>query len=534
VLIELAVSDLGVIESLRLVLGEGMTALTGETGAGKTMLVEAIDLLVGGKADAVLVRPGADEATVEGRFVVDGDEVVLTRVVPAVGRSRGYVNGRLAPASALAEWGARLVDLHGQHAHQSLLAPATQRGALDLFGRVDLEPLLLARQELARVESALSELGGDERARAREIDLLRFQVDELERARLSGPDEDDSLSAEETLLGDAVAHQEAAAAAVDALQAEGAANDAVGEAIAAIAGRAPFAAAEQRLRSVAAELSDIAAEVRALGEGIEDDPERLAAVRERRQLLHDLRRKYGETLRDVLAYWDETSRRLAELEAHDERAAALDRERAAAVEAVDRAAAAVAKARRAAAPGLASATAEHLGELAMAKAKLAVEVHGEGAGDDVRFLLAANPGAPLLPLAKVASGGELARAMLALRLVLSGTADGSGPPTLVFDEVDAGIGGTAALAVGAALSALAADRQVLVVTHLPQVAVHAGTQVAVRKDDTGTVTTAHASVLDDEERVIELSRMLSGSPDSETARQHATELLASVRARTSE
>jgi DNA repair protein RecN (Recombination protein N) len=194
----------------------------------------------------------------------------------------------------------------------------------------------------------------------------------------------------------------------------------------------------------------------------------------------------------------------------------------------------VSAARRAAAPALATATAAHLAELAMAKAKLAVEVHGDGAGDDVRFLLAANPGAPLLPLAKVASGGELARAMLALRLVLSGSADESGPPTLVFDEVDAGIGGTAALAVGAALSALARERQVLVVTHLPQVAVHATSQVAVRKDDSGMVTTAQATVLGDEDRVIELSRMLSGSPDSETARQHATELLAEVRARTSE
>ena len=528
-LTELAVSDLGVIESLRLVLRDGMTALTGETGAGKTMLVEAIELLVGGKADAVLVRPGAEEATIEGRFVVDGDEVVLTRVVPAVGRSRGYVNGRLAPASALAEWGERLVDLHGQHAHQSLLVPATQRAALDLFGGVDLAPLHEARRELAQIESALAELGGDERARAREIDLLRFQVDELERARLGDPDEDDALSAEETMLGDALAHQEAAVAAVDALVAEGAAADAIGNAIASIAGRAPFAAVEERVRGIAADLTDAAAELRAIGERIEDDPERLAAVRERRQLLHDLRRKYGETLTDVLAYWSEVSDRLAELEGHDERAASLDRDRARAEKKVAKAAAVVAATRREAAPRLAAATAEHLQELAMAKAKLAVEVHGDGAGDDVRFLLAANPGSPLLPLAKVASGGELARAMLALRLVLSGTTDGSGPPTLVFDEVDAGIGGTAALAVGAALAALAADRQVLVVTHLPQVAVHAGTQVAVRKDDAGKVTTAQASVLDDDERVIELSRMLSGSPDSETARQHASELLASVR-----
>src|SRR5438477_4651880 len=184
-LIELVVRNLGVIADLRLLVGEGMTALTGETGAGKTLLVEALELLVGGKADAALVRPGADEAVIEGRFVVDDDELVLSRVVPAVGRSRAYVNGRLAPASALAEWGARIVDLHGQHEHQSLLSPAVQRAALDRFGGIDLTPLLDARRELARVEGLLTELGGDVRSRARELDLVRFQVEELAAAALS-------------------------------------------------------------------------------------------------------------------------------------------------------------------------------------------------------------------------------------------------------------------------------------------------------------------------------------------------------------
>src|SRR3954468_117636 len=186
----------------------------------------------------MLVRPGTAEATVEGRFVIDDEEVVLTRVVPTAGRSRAYVNGRLAPVSALAEWGERLVDLHGQHAHQSLLAPATQRAALDLFGAVDLTALAEARRELARIEAALAELGGDERARAREIDLLRFQVDEIDRARLSDPDEDDALSSEESMLGDALAHQDAAATAVDALLADGGASDALGEAHGGGAGRA--------------------------------------------------------------------------------------------------------------------------------------------------------------------------------------------------------------------------------------------------------------------------------------------------------
>jgi DNA repair protein RecN (Recombination protein N) len=524
-LIELAVSDLGVLAEVGLVLGPGMTALTGETGAGKTLLVEAIELLVGGRADGVLVRPGATEARVEGRFVVGDEEVVLARVVPRDGRSRAYVDGRLATAATLAEWGERLVDLHGQHAHQSLLATSVQRAAVDRFGQIDLTPLAAARTELATVEAALAAAGGDERARAREIDLLRFQVSELESARLDDPDEDAALDAEEDVLADALAHQAAAAAAVAALSDDGGAVDAVGLALAAVAGRAPFAAQEPRLRSLAAELSDVAAELRAAGEGITDDPERLEAVRGRRQLLRELRRKYGETLGDVIAYASEVGTRLAELEAHDERVAELDRRRDRARADLAGAAAVVGAARRAAAPRLATDAQRHLVELGMPRAELSIDVPDVDPGEDVTFLLSANPGAPPLPLAKVASGGELARAMLALRLVLTG---GDGPATLVFDEVDAGIGGGAALAVGQALAALGAERQVLVVTHLPQVAAFADVQVAVTKHDDGRTTAARAEVLDGSGRVIELSRMLSGRPESETAQDHAVELLATA------
>src|SRR5688572_21071253 len=263
-LVELAVRDLGVIEDLRLVLGPGMTALTGETGAGKTLVVDAIELLVGGKADPVLVRAGADEAWVEGRFVLgvdEVDEVVLARAIPAAGRSRAYVDGRLATIATLVEWGERLVDLHGQHAHQSLLAPAVQRAALDRFAAIDLGPLLAARARVHELDTQLAALGGDERMRAREIDLLRFQVDELAAAAITGPDEDERLDAEESLLADAVHHQEAGSAAGEAITGDGGAADAVGQAIAALAGRVPFADHEARLRAVAAELADIAGEV---------------------------------------------------------------------------------------------------------------------------------------------------------------------------------------------------------------------------------------------------------------------------------
>jgi len=523
-LIELAVEDLGVISRLSLVLGTGMTALTGETGAGKTLLVEAIELLVGGRADPVLVRPGADEARVEGRFLIDGEEVVLARVVAREGRSRAYINGRMATAAALAEEGVRLVDLHGQHSHQSLLSGPLQRAALDRFAGTDLASLHDARARVAKIDEMLATLGGDARARAREIDLLRFQVDELDRAAIEDPDEDERLDAEEDRLAGAQAHRDAASAVYELLAGDGAAGDAVASALAALAGRAPFVGQEERLRGMGAELGELASEVRATGEAIEDDPERLDAIRARRHLLHELRRKYGETLAEVISFGQDARARLAELTSHDERAAQLERDRDDAQRAVAKAEAAVGRARREAAPSLGAAVEEHLHQLAMPRARLAVEVGERDPGDDVAFLLAANAGEPTLPLSKVASGGELARAMLALRLVLS-----EAPETLVFDEVDAGIGGEAALTVGRSLASLAAEHQVLVVTHLPQVAAFADAQVAVSKVEEGGRTVATARVLDDGDRVVELSRMLSGLPDSDTARGHAEELLAAAR-----
>lgn len=531
-LVELAVTDLGIIESMSLVLGPGVTALTGETGAGKTMVVGAIDLLLGGRADAGSVRTGADEAIVEGRFDVDGDELVLTRVVPRSGRSRAYVNGRMATAAALAEAAAPLVDLHGQNAHQSLLGAATQRAALDQHGGLDLGPLSAARDERRRLESELAGLGGDAGARAREVDLLRYQLAELDAAALTDADEDLSLDAEEDRLGATVAHREAAAVAVETLAGEGGVVELLAEAIADLDDASPFATLVERLRGAEAELADAAAEIRRLGESIEDDPERLAAVRERRQLLVELRRKYGTVpdadgvrgsgaLADVLAHHRVIAERLDALERHDERAATLEADLAAAVRREADAARVVGAARREEAPRLADAVEGHLRALAMGSARLEIRVGDDDPGDDVTFLLAANPGSDPAPLAKVASGGELARTMLALRLVLS-----SAPPVLVFDEVDAGIGGSAALAVGRSLAALGVDHQVLVVTHLPQVAAYADHQVHVAKDVRDGRTTTSARALDAEGRVRELSRMLAGAPESERVQDAASELLA--------
>jgi len=523
-LVELAVANLGVIERLTLGIPPGMIALTGETGAGKTLLVDAINLLVGGRADPALVRPGAEEATVDGRFVFEGEEYVLTRVVPADGRSRAYIDGRPSTASALAELGSRLVDLHGQHAHQSLLGVEAQREALDTFGRVDLSALRHARSVLAEIDAALAELGGDERARARELDLVRYQVSELVEAGLQDPDEDAELEAREELLANAATHLEAASSALQALADDGGARDRLGEALIRLEGRGPFDEPAGRLRDVMAELDDIADAVRSIGDAIEDDPEELEHVLARRRFLRELCRKYGDDVAAVMAERDSLQLRLKELEDHDVLATDLDRRRGGSLVALAEARAAVREARMVAAPKLAEAIAGHLPNLAMPKARVGIRVDGDDGGE-VSFQLAANPGSPLQPLAKVASGGELARAMLALRSVLS-----EAPPVLVFDEVDAGIGGQAGLAVGRSLADLGDRHQVLVVTHLPQVAAFADAHLAVEKRQGDDETVSEIRLLDGDGRLTELARMLSGQPDSTTARQHARELVAEATA----
>jgi DNA repair protein RecN (Recombination protein N) len=530
-LTELHIENLGVIERAVLVLGGGLTALTGETGAGKTMLVEAIDLLVGGRSDAAVVRAGADEARIDGRVEVRRgeltEEIVLTRVIPATGRSRAYVNGRPATVSTLAELTSEVIDLHGQHAHQSLLSTATQRAALDEFGEIDLAPLQSARARLTELDAELATLGGDEKARAREIDLLRFQVAELDAAGVRDAEEDTRLAREESLLSDALAHREAGQAALEQLRGDGGAGDTMADAITALGGREPYDDLISRLRGLSAELDELVRDLRDRTEQIDEDPDRLAEIRARRQLLSDLRRKYGDDLSEVMAFHAAAEHRLRELEDYDRRAAQLDLERGRAVEAERAAAKVVGTRRRAVAPMLASAVEEGLRSLAMPNAAIGIEI-GNGPddhpGDAVKFLLSANPGSPMQPLSRVASGGELARSMLALRLVLSGAGDHAGASTLVFDEVDAGIGGSAAAAVGKALADLGDHHQVLVVTHLPQVAACATRQLMVSKVVQDGATYASVEAVDGDRRVVEIARMLAGS-DTPAAVEHARDLL---------
>jgi len=525
VLVELIVRDLGVIEELSVVFEDGLTALTGETGAGKTLLVGALGLLLGGKADAGLIRAGANEARVEARFGHldhEDDDVILTRVVARNGRGRAYLNGNAVAVSALADVAAGLMELHGQHQHRSLVHSDAQRQALDHFGRIDLAPLNETRQEVQRLRSEQALLGGSAVERAREMDLLRYQIAEIDDAGLHDPNEEHELIEEEARLSAAADCRQAARTALG-LVAEsdaGSALDALARASGHLAAQGPLAVFDQRLRNQMAELGDLATDLRSVVETWEDDPVRLEELGRRRQQLGDLKRKYGDTLAEVVAYGDESRRRAEALGQAGERANALQGLVDVAEERLATEARTVADARRAVAPELAGAIESTLWRLAMPSARFAIAVDGEGAADDVEFQLGANRGEPLQSLARTASGGELARTMLAVRLALN-----DAPRVMIFDEVDAGLGGEAAKAVGEALADLGARGQVLVVTHLPQVAAVADRHFLVVKAESEGRTTSAVRPLEGEDRVTEISRMLSGEPTSATARRHAAELL---------
>ena len=532
-LTDLHVRDLGVIEDLTLVFGPGMTALTGETGAGKTLVVEALQLVLGGRASPGMVRAGATEALVEARFVVEEGgadrEVILARSVPAEGRSRAWVDGRMAPLAALGEAATELVEIHGQHEHRALVTATAQRNVLDAFAGTDLSRVRAIRSQLHALDEALAGLGGDAQQRAREADVLRYQVAEIAAAHLEDPDEEVALRREEDRLADAAAYRDAALGAVELIDpsgGEGGALDLLGRAAGALAAREAFEGYHTRLAAASVELSDVARSLRDDVEGWDDDPQRLIEVQERRRLLAELRRKYGEDLAAVIVFGRDGTARLAALENAEGEAARLQAERDLRSSELATAEADVHATRVSAAGGFGDLVGERLGALAMAGARLEVRVAPGGTGEPVELELGANVGEAMQPLARAASGGELARAMLAIRLVGLG-----GPHTMIFDEVDAGVGGAAALALGEALHEVGGDRQVLVVTHLAQVASRADAQISVVKQESRGRTVTTATVVRGEERVTELSRMLSGHPDSDAARAHARELLGATQGR---
>jgi DNA repair protein RecN (Recombination protein N) len=559
VLEELRIRSLGVIDEAVLELGPGLCVITGETGAGKTMVVSALGLLLGGRADPGLVGAGTRAARVEGVVHLDheadavaaraeglGGEVedgclLLARTIAAEGRSRAFAGGAAVPATALASMAQTLVAVHGQSDQHRLLRPDAQRDALDAFAG-DRALVVRARcaaafRELRETEAELSEVTASRRERAREAAMLRFGVDEV-AAATPEPGEDVALATEEARLGFADTLRAAAESAKESLTSEDDAADALTAVSVArklldgvcdhdteVAGLA------ERLAEVSYLLSDLAADVASYAAGLESDPARLAVVSERRAVLIGLQRKYGESIDEVLAWAQSSTGRLLELDQTDDRIDALRSRAEELREELTTAGDALSEVRDAAAAELSRIVSDELAALAMPHARLEVAVtrrsepavHGF---DDVELRLAGDRGATLRPLGRCASGGELSRVMLGLEVALAAT---NPVPTLVFDEVDAGVGGKAAVEVGRRLAGLARHAQVVVVTHLPQVAAFADQHHVVLKSSDGAVTRSGVRRLDDTGRVKELSRMLAGMEDSGTAIAHARELLENAR-----
>jgi DNA repair protein RecN (Recombination protein N) len=573
VLEEMRIRSLGVIDDAVVELSPGFTAVTGETGAGKTMVVTSLGLLLGGRADPALVRIGAKNAVVEGRVSVparasavvraeeagaelDDGALLISRTVSAEGRSRAHLGGRSVPVGVLAELADELVAVHGQTDQQGLLKPSRQRQALDRYAgdavAVPLAEYGEAYRRLRAVSAELEEITTRARERAQEADMLRYGLDEIAAVE-PRVGEDAELAEEAERLGHAEALASAATAGHSALagdpedpQGVDASTLVAGayRALEAVRSHDPaLAALADRIGEIGILLGDVAGELAGYADDLDADPLRLAAVEERRAALTALTRKYGQDVASVLAWAERGSARLAELGGDDERIGRLTAERDALRAELGGTAQALTEARTEAAERFAAAVTAELASLAMPHARVSfairqtvdpegVEVGGRSVAygpvgvDEVELLLAPHPGAPPRPIAKGASGGELSRVMLAVEVVFAGA---DPVPTYLFDEVDAGVGGKAAVEIGRRLAKLARSAQVVVVTHLPQVAAFADRQLLVEKTSDGSVTRSGVKALEGEDRIRELSRMLAGQEDSETARAHAEELLATAR-----
>jgi DNA repair protein RecN (Recombination protein N) len=553
VLHELRVENLLLIERAELRLGPGLNALTGETGAGKTVLAHALDLLLGGKPRSGIVRPGAAEAYVEGVFALtealreelgdrlpeDVDELVLARRVSAEGRTRAYLGGRSATAADLRDAGGAVLSFYGQHEHRKLMLASAQLEILDGFAgpeqaarRASCRAAYARERELQERLAMLRERAG---ARDRELDLLEWELTEIERAEPSEAEEA-SLEAERGRLRHVEALRGAVAAGVaglDGAEEEGGAIRALAvaaQALEAVGGvDAELDQLAGRVRAVALEADDLAHELRRYGEGIDEmlsPPTRLNDVEERLALLDRLKRKHGGTVAAVLEYAAACRARRDELTGAEEAIDSTERELEAAQAALGKVARGLTKAREAAGKALAEAVRDRLRALAMEGGEFTAALTpraapGPSGADEVEFLIAPNPGVPAGPLRETASGGELSRIMLALM----GAAAQAGPATLVFDEVDAGIGGQTARAVGEQLRALAEGRQVICITHLPQIASLADRHFTIVKDTSAGTTRTTVTQLRKGDVVGELVRMLGADREDAAARRHAQELL---------
>ena len=560
---ELRITGLGVIDDTTLRLTSGMNVITGETGAGKTMVVTGLGLLFGGRADAGRVRADPGRAVVEGRLrlagplgdavqariteagaeVDDDGSVLLSRTVTIEGRSRAHVGGRSMPVSMLTEVGEQVVAVHGQSDQLRLLRPAEQRGALDRFAGPEHEKLLETyREAYGRWRAVTDDLAArrrNARELTREADLLTLGLDEISRVDPQ-PGEDDDLRAEVQRLEHAEGLRIAAAEAAHALA--GAIDDTdetpdatqlLGAARRTLEAQASVDPAlgdlAARLEEAATLVGDVSAELSAYLSLLDADPARLEVIYERRATLRGLTRKYADDIDGVIAWAENARTRLAALDTSDELLQELDRERVRLEATVAELAGRLTEARADAAARFSDQVTVELTGLAMPHSRVEVAVlprpdgPGPDGADEVELRLLAHPGAPSLPLQKGASGGELSRVMLAIEVVFAGA---GGPPTLVFDEVDAGVGGQAAVEIGRRLARLARTHQVLVVTHLPQVAAFADRHLVVAKDTSGAITTSGVRIVEETERARELARMLAGLPDSDLGIAHAEELLA--------
>ena len=561
-LAEIAISNLGVIRHASAELSPGLTVLTGETGAGKTMVVTGLRLLTGGRADASRVRTGADGAVVEGAFGTEelpeemreavgaiaagagaeadeNGEYLVSRSVKASGRSSAHLGGRKVPAATLSELAGHLLTIHGQNDQLRLMAPEQQLAALDRFDPAIQAKLDAYREAYTAWRAAAKDLKERTEKRlelAQEVDRLQFAIDEID-AVAPQAGEDEELVATINRLQDVDALREAAETALMAIDGADAvggvggeeepASDLIGRAQAALEGASDQDLRDlgARLGEVAGVLSDVSAELGSYTSGLPSDPEELERYLQRQQEIKGLTRKYAPDAAGVVAWRDKAGARLAKIDTSEGAVEKLKAKVAELERAMRKHAAALTKARTKAAGKLGEAVTEELHGLAMPKAQLSVNVtqaqYGRDGADAVEILLAPNSALEPKPLATSASGGELSRVMLALEVILSESSSGA---TLVFDEVDAGVGGRAAVEIGRRLARLARGNQVIVVTHLPQVAAYADTHLHVSKDIGDVAVTSGVAALQKEERIEELARMMAGMDDSDTGRAHAAEL----------
>src|SRR5499426_467639 len=548
-LLHLSIRDFAIVDRLDLEFQPGFTALTGETGAGKSILIDALALVLGERADANVVRAACERAEVAAEFgierlpelqswladaALDGDpgRLLLRRVVERGGRSRAFINGASATVQQLGEAGEWLVDVHGQHAHQSLLKPAAQRELLDAHaGLVPLaRDVAAAFREWQRLVRARTDQETNAAARAAEREAVAWQVDEL-RKLATKPGEWDAVQAEQTRLAHAASLIEGARTILDALsETDQSAASALGAAAARLRALRGYDAALngplEFLESAAEQLGEATHALRRYAERVELDPDRLAELEQRVAAIHSVARKLKVEPDALPELLERLAARLAELEVGAD-ADALRAEEQAAKARCAELAARLSASRKDAAPKLAREVTAAMKKLAMPAGRFEIALRAldgvsAGGNEAVEFLVAANPGTPPQPLAKVASGGELSRIGLAIRVI---TGKAAAVPTLIFDEVDAGIGGAVAEVVGTNLHALGRGRQVLCVTHLPQVAARAEHQWSVAKTTANGVTRSRVAVLDDSARIEELARMLGGIEITATTRKHAAELL---------